>query len=75
MGAFLSQRTHCTTRERTTLIFIITSHGQMVEEGVLKLVRIDTKDQPADIMTKPLDVTRFWYLMSLLGMSVPKAAQ
>ena len=44
---------------------------QMVEEGVVKLVRVATEDQVADIMTKPLGRTRFSKMVDALNSALP----
>ena len=41
---------------------------QMVEEEVVKIVRINTGNQIADIITKPLGPTKFNKLYAMLSM-------
>ena len=41
---------------------------QMVEEGIVQLVRVGTGDQVADIMTKPLGKTLFKRHFDMLSM-------
>lgn len=41
---------------------------QLVKEKVVSLDFVKTKDQLADILTKPLDSKRFEYLQSVIGL-------
>ena len=41
----------------------------MVEKGILKLQYTATDKQIADVMTKPLSVTKFRHFQDMLGMA------
>ena len=42
---------------------------ELTKEGVIKLVYCSTKEQLADIMTKPLKMTSFQRIREAFGMS------
>jgi hypothetical protein len=57
------------TRPRTKHIYIKYHHfRELVKDGSIKLVKIDTKQQQADILTKPLEANAFEYIQKLNRM-------
>ena len=40
----------------------------VIEEGMLKVCKISTHDNPADMMTKPIPVAKFELCSSLVGL-------
>lgn len=39
-----------------------------VQDGTLRMVHVSTRNQPADLLTKPLSTPTFEYLLSKLGI-------
>jgi hypothetical protein len=42
----------------------------IVAQGKLKVCKISTHDNPADMITKPVQVTKFELCLSLVGITV-----
>jgi hypothetical protein len=40
----------------------------VIEEGKLKVCKINMHDNPADMMTKPVHVAKFEFCLSLVGL-------
>jgi len=67
---FVSPKIRCSMREQSilmasTIIFVMSSH-----KSKLKVCKISTHDNPADMMTKPVPVAKFELYSSLVGLTV-----
>jgi hypothetical protein len=57
-------------REQSTLTLGIILFEIIARGGVIKVRKIHTRDNPADMMTKPVPTTKFELCSSLVGIKV-----
>ena len=64
------QRIRCSMREQSTLMSNTIMCEMLLLQGKLKVCKISTHDNPADMMTKPVPVAKFELCSSLVGITV-----
>jgi hypothetical protein len=69
---YISPKIRCFMRGQSTKHIDIKYHyvPDVIAQGKLKVCKISTHDNPADMMTKPVPVAKFELCLSLVGIIV-----